>query len=59
MVCIRVVDIMDGEVQIGVRAVMPRLILQQTVMLQGASDVCSVISEGRRSKEQQTKRQTT
>jgi predicted transcriptional regulator len=59
MVCIRVVDIMDGDVQIGVRAVMPRLILQQTVMLQGASDVCSVIGESLGGKEQQAKSKTT
>ena len=59
MVCIRVVDIMDGEVQIGVRAVMPRLILQQTVMLQGASDVCSVRGEDFGGEEQEAKRQTT
>ena len=59
MVCIRVVDIMDGEVQIGVRAVMPRLILQQTVMLHRATDIRGVSGEDFGGEEQEAKRQTT
>ena len=40
---VRVIEVMDGEIHIRVRAVVPRLVLQETVMPDGTGDIDGVV----------------
>ena len=51
---IGIVEIIDGQVEIGIAAVIPRPVLQETVMLKRTTDVSGVVRR-ERSRAKQTK----